>query len=152
MVRVFALLRTVRLEIEVNGKLQYYRTPLVFVGLGEREFQVPSLGKRVKGGERALHVFVVRGRERARLFRVALAAVVRGAETVARMPDVDAFLVQHSTIDMRGGRAVVAFDGETEVMRLPLDYRIERDALRVVVPEAVAAEPVEASAPTAVAV
>lgn len=149
MVRVFALLRTVRLEIEVKGKLQYYRTPLVFVGLGEREFQVPSLGKRVKGGERTLHVFVVRGRERARLFRVALAAVVSGVDTVTRLPDVDAFLVERSTIDLRGRRAVVAFDGETEVMDMPLNYRIERDALKVVVPEAVAVAPAETTMPEA---
>jgi len=152
MARVFALLRTVRLEIEVNGKLQYYRTPLVFVGVGERELQLPSLGKRVKGGERALHVFVVRGRERARLFIVALAAVARGVDTVKRMPDVDAFLVDRCKIDMRRRRAVVAFDGETEVMDLPLEYRIDRDALRVVVPEAIGGATVESAPPNAVAV
>jgi hypothetical protein len=34
-----------------------------------------------------------------------------------------------------GGRA--AFDGEIEVMTTPIEYRIERDALRIVVPEPV---------------
>lgn len=152
MARVFAVLRTIRLEIELNGKLQYYRTPLVFVGLGERELQLPTLGKRVKGGERALHVFVVRGRERARLFIVAFTAVAQGVETVKRMPDVDAFLVEHCRIRMRRDRTVVAFDGETEVMAVPLEYRIERDALRIVVPEAVVEASVEATPPKAVAV
>ena len=94
----------------------------------------------------------MRGRERARLFRVALAAVVRGVDTVTRMPDVDAFLVKGCTIDMRGRRVVVAFDGETEVMKMPLKYRIERDALKIVVPDAVAAAPVETTRPEAAAV
>ena len=135
MIRIFVLMPTVRVALEVEGTLRNYRTPLVFIGVGERELQLPHLGNRVKDGKRGLHVFVVRGRTRARLLVVAMSAVARGVETVRRMPDVDAFLVERCTIDLRRGRALVAFDGETELMTTPLEYRIERDSLRIVVPE-----------------
>jgi hypothetical protein len=62
------------------------------------------------------------------------------------MPELDAFVLERCTIDLRRPRALVAFDGETEAMATPLEYRIERDALRIVVPEAVA-EPVEEATP-----
>ena len=135
MARIVAMMPTIGVQLEVEGKLRTYRTPLVFIGVGERELQLPHLGGRVKNGKRGLHVFVVRGRRRARLFVVALAAVARGLETVRRMPEVDAFLVDRCTVDFRRPRILASFDGETELMSTPLEYRIERDSLRIVVPE-----------------
>ena len=137
LVRIFVAMPVVGIALEVEGRLQHYRTPLVFVGVGERDLQLPSLGSRVRGGKRGLHVFVVRGRKRARMMAAALAAVARGVRTVSRMPELDAFLVDRCTIDMRRSHARVTFDGETEVMATPLEYRIEHDALRIVVPEPV---------------
>ena len=135
MVRIIFMMPMLAVKLEVEGKERVYRTPLVFVGVGERELQLPHLGGRVKNGKRGLHVFVVRGRERARLFVVALAAVARGVESVRQMPEVDAFLVDRFTIDTRRGHILVSFDGETEMQSTPLDYRIEHDSLRIVVPE-----------------
>src|SRR5205814_576264 len=57
---------TVTLENE-RGK-RSYRASLVFIGVGERELKMPTLGSRVTNGRRGLHVMVVRGRARARLF------------------------------------------------------------------------------------
>ena len=37
--------------------------------------------------------------------------------------------------DLRRGMATIAFDGETDTMETPLSYRIERDALKIVIPE-----------------
>jgi diacylglycerol kinase family enzyme len=124
MARIFATMPMIAVKLEVEGTERTYRTPLVFVGVGERELQLPHLGGRVKNGKRGLHVFVV-----------ALAAVARGVETVRRMPEVDAYLVDRLTIETRRPRLLVSFDGETELMKTPLEYRIERDSLRIVVPE-----------------
>jgi diacylglycerol kinase family enzyme len=136
LVRIFFRMPIVGIGMEVEGQLRTYRTPLLFVGVGTRELQLPHLGDRVEHGERGLHVFVVRGRRRGRLLAVALAAVARGVETARRLPELDAFLLEHFTIDLRRPRATVAFDGETEMMPTPIDYRLERDGLRIVVPEA----------------
>lgn len=137
MIRIFVMMRTVRVAVEVEGVLSEYRTPLVFIGVSERELQLPHLGNRMKDGRPGLHVFVVRGRRRGRLLVMALAAVARGVDSVRRMPELDAFLVERCTIDLQRGRTLVAFDGETEPMTMPLEYRIEHDSLRVVVPEPV---------------
>jgi diacylglycerol kinase family enzyme len=131
-IRTFALMPTIAVELEVEGKATVYRTPLVFIGVGERELQAPSLGSRVPDGKRGLHVIIVRGRRRTRVLALALAAVARGVESVARTPELDSFIVDRCTISMKRPRVTVALDGEAEVMTTPLEYRLERDIIRVV--------------------
>ncbi len=136
-IRIFFSLRRLGVELEVEGQVKHYRTPLVFIGVGERELGFPHLGNRVKNGKRGLHLFIVHGRRRGRLLVVAFEAVARGVASVRRMPEVDAFVLERCTIDLRRPQALVAFDGETEAMPTPLEYRIEHDTLRIVVPEAI---------------
>ena len=130
--RVLVQLRSYRVTIEVEGKTRVYHTPIVFVGVGERELQVPALGARVRGGRRGLHVIVVRGRTAGRLFIVALAAASRGVTAVARTPMLDSFVVDALRIELRRPSSDVAVDGELERMTTPLEYSVRRDALRVV--------------------
>jgi len=132
--RMFSALRTFSVELEVNGQKQSYRTPLVFIGVGERELQVPKLGNRVVDGKRALHVMVLRGRKPARLFAVALAGISKGISHAKRLPEFDAFLVDRVTVDLTRPSATIALDGELKPHASPLEYRIERDAIRLVVP------------------
>jgi diacylglycerol kinase family enzyme len=132
-VRIMFQWRLIAVELEVEGQPRVYRTPLVFIGVGERELQAPTLGKRVPDGQRGLHVMVVRGRSRAGLFAIALAAVARGVDAVARTPELDAFLVDRCRISVRRP-TMVALDGEIESMRTPLEYELRRDALHVVCP------------------
>jgi len=131
-VRVLALLRSYRVTIEVDGETHVYHTPIVFVGVGERELQVPALGARVAGGRRGLHVLVVRGRTAGSLFVMALAAASRGVTAAARTPMLDSFVVDALRIEMRRPSGNVALDGELDRMTSPLEYSVRRDALRVV--------------------
>ena len=131
-IRTFVIMPTIAVELEVNGEAAIYRTPLVFVGVGERELQLPELGRRVENGQRGLHVIIVRGRRKARLLAVAMSAVSRGVKSAARAPDLDSFIVERCTITMRRRVVYVALDGEEEIMTSPLEYRLERDILRVV--------------------
>jgi diacylglycerol kinase family enzyme len=124
---------TVAVELEVEGEPRIYRTPLVFIGVGERELQAPTLGNRVKDGKRGLHVMVVRGRSRARVFAIALAAVARGVDAVAETPELDAYLVKRCRISVRRPTRV-AVDGELVSLRKTLEYELRRDALHVVCP------------------
>lgn len=132
--RMFSDLRMMAVKVEIDGKEHIYRTPLVFISVGERELQLPRLGRRVRNGRRGLHVMVVSGRRRARFFARALAAVTRGTKIVSRTPEFDSFIVDKCTIDLNAPSALVALDGELHRMNTPLEYRIERDALRLVVP------------------
>ncbi|HEV7991195.1 MAG TPA: diacylglycerol kinase family protein [Gemmatimonadaceae bacterium] len=137
--RLLLQMRLIAVEVEVDGKPRIYRTPLVFIGVGERELQLPTLGSRVPDGKRGLHVMIVQGRTRSRLLALALAAVARGVKSVARTPQFDSFLVDRCKITVRRP-GYVAVDGELVSMPTTLEYELRRDALSVVCPEKEPAE------------
>jgi len=127
-----------RVSLTVEGVRREYVTPLLFVGVGERELKLPELGGRLTGGQRGLHVMVIRRRSGARTLAVALAAMARGVEAVARTPALDAFLVDACVVHPHTRMA--ALDGELVQVSPPLEYRHVPDALRVVVTGAYVAE------------
>jgi diacylglycerol kinase family enzyme len=131
--RLLLQMRSIAVEVDVDGKPHVYRSPLVFIGVGERELQLPKLGSRVQNGKRGLHIMVVRGRTRARLLALALAAVARGVKSVSRTPQLDSFLVDRFRITVRRA-GLIAIDGELVRMPTTLDYELRRNALRVVCP------------------
>jgi diacylglycerol kinase family enzyme len=132
--RVLATMRSFRVALEVEGQTRVYRTPLVFVGVGERELRVPALGGRVEGGRRALHVLVVRSRSSTRAITLSLALAARGVRAVTRTAALDGFLVDACSIEMRRPFGYVALDGETRRLQAPLEYRLRREVLTSVVP------------------
>ena len=76
---------------------------------------------------------IVRGRQKARLFTIALAAIAKGTKEASRLPEFDNVLVDSCRIDVNRPLATIGLDGELKRVKTPLDYRIERDALRLVV-------------------
>jgi len=120
-------------ELELDGELRRYRSALVFVGVGERELQLPSIGGLAENGRRGLHVIVVRGGTWARLVAVGLVAAFRGNDAIRRDKLADSYVVDECRIEFPRRLGRVAVDGEIAEMSSPLSYRIERDALRVVV-------------------
>lgn len=135
-IRLLFRLRPIAVELDVDGKRHSYQTPLVFIGVGERELKAPELGSRVKGGEHCLHVLVVRERSAARLLVVALEAATRGLASVARTPELDSFKVSACTVGLAGRTSRVALDGELVKMTMPVKYELRRGALTIVVPAA----------------
>ena len=125
-------LRTFSVTLEVEGVKKTYRSSMVFIGVGERELKMPTLGNRVKNGRRGLHVMIVRGHGKARLFTLALAAIAKGTKEASKLPEFDNFVVDNCRIDLTRSHATIGVDGELKKMQTPLDYRIERDALRLV--------------------
>ena len=134
LIRTWARLRTFTVTLEVEGEKKAYRSSMVFIGVGERELKLPTLGNRVKNGKRGLHVMIVQGRGRGRLFAVALAGIAKGTKEAEKLPEFDDFLVESFRIDLARSHTLIGLDGELKEMRTPLDYKIERDALRLVVP------------------
>ena len=134
-IRTLAWQRTFDVELEVDGEVRHYRSALVFIGVGERETKLPTLGKRVESGKRGLHVIVVQGAVRGRLLLLGLAAVARGLGAVDRTPHLDSFMVERCTIDMPRKAGRVSQDGELVMMEAPLRYEILRGALTVAVPK-----------------
>jgi diacylglycerol kinase family enzyme len=132
LVKTFMQLRNFTISLEVGGEKKTYRSSLVFIAVGERELKMPTFGSRVKNGRSGLHVMIVRGRKKARLFAIALAAIAKGTKEAGQLPEFDSFLVESCRIDLNWPRAVIGLDGELKRMTTPLDYRIEHDALRLV--------------------
>jgi diacylglycerol kinase family enzyme len=129
---IFGDLRSYLLVVQAGDALQRYISPLVFVGVGERDTTVPLLGSRKEGGAPGLHALVVRSRARARIVAVALAAVARGVERVSRTPALDSFIVPQCTIDLYRHDATVALDGEVVKLATPLELRLVPDAITLV--------------------
>jgi len=131
--KMMAEIRTFSVTLEVEGEKKTYRASLVFIGVGERELKLPILGSRVKKGRRGLHVMIVKGGKRARLFALALAGITRGRHEAEKLPEFAEFLVDSCRIDLTRPTATIGLDGELKRFRTPLDYHIERDALQLVV-------------------
>ena len=131
--KMLAQIRTFTVTLEVEGVKKSYRCSLVFIGVGERELKMPDLGSRVKNGKRGLQVMIIRGRNRARLFSIAIAAIAKGTTEARKIPEFDSFIVDSCRIDLNRPHTTIGLDGELKRLKTPLDYRIERDALRLVV-------------------
>jgi diacylglycerol kinase family enzyme len=120
-------------RVEVDGAERIYRTPLVFVGVGERELRIPSLGARQEHGKRGLHLMIIQRRKGARLAALALQAVAKGVKAVSRTPAMDSVIVDKCTIELRNDTASI--DGELVTVNAPLEYEFLPDALTVVIGE-----------------
>jgi diacylglycerol kinase family enzyme len=128
----FFRMPSIAVELEIDGEKKIYRTPLLFVAVGERELQIPTLGGRVKGGKRGLHVMIVHGRRRARLFMLALDAFSNGVREASRSPELDSFVVDRVSVRMRRKHTRISFDGEAQDITTPLEYELERDIILLV--------------------
>lgn len=128
--RMLVHMPTFRISVQVEGKSREYVTPLVFIGVGERELKLPTLGARVADGKRGLHVMIVRERSGGRALSLGLAAAARGVKAVARTPALDSFIVDECVIHPRVPR--IALDGEIVPAIAPLKYKHVPGHLRVV--------------------
>jgi diacylglycerol kinase family enzyme len=131
--RMATSVRRMSVEIEVDGHARFFRTPLVFIGVGERALEFPVLGGRVENGRRGLHVMVVKGRSRWRLVAIGATAILRGLDAVTRAGHFEDVIVDRLRITMHGA-GWAALDGEIALLPTPLDYELRRGALSVVCP------------------
>lgn len=131
-IRMMTRLRTFTIELDVDGRSMRYETPLVYIGVAERETSGKLVGQPKQGGQRGLHVLVVHGRTRARLLAIGLAAAAKGVRNLGGHPHVDSYIVEQCRIELPSGQTTVATDGELKPMESELNYQLKRDALLVV--------------------
>lgn len=133
-IRLLFTMKPVSVSLEIDGQVYHYNTPLVFIGVGEREFQAPTFGNRVQNGKHCLHVIVVRERRSARILALGLAAAARGVAWAAKTPELDSYFVDRCIIGVQGKHQRVALDGELVKLVAPIEYKISVGALDIVVP------------------
>jgi diacylglycerol kinase family enzyme len=132
--RVWIRPRLVAVELTADdGTHQIFRTPLLFVGVHERTLGREGFGERKTGGERALHVVVVKERTLSRLGRLAFAAIRHGVERL-KGDAIEAYLVSAAVANVRHRAPTIAVDGELVSVATPLRYELKRDAALIVRP------------------
>ena len=135
---IAALFRTVRqysvfhVRVAADGKRLHRRTPILFVGNNEYQIEGRDLGGRRCLDRGVLCLYMLHNTGPWGLFKFTLRALLRRAW---RIKDFDALLAQEIEVRMRRKRVRVALDGELAEFRTPLQYRIRKGALRVIVPE-----------------
>ena len=120
-----------RLTLTVNEQKSRVDTPLLFVGNNDYRLDLGAPGRRDSIQNGRLCVFVMRKKTR----RGFLAATARAllnrtrADDMVRLDDVERLRV-----DSRRSHLTVSLDGEVVRAVSPLDYRIRKQALRVIGP------------------
>jgi YegS/Rv2252/BmrU family lipid kinase len=118
-------------QLRVNGELLDRLTPFVFVGNNEYAMDLFNIGLRDRLDRGTLSIYITHRTSRLKLISLALRAVF------GRLRDDKDFLALSSNevkIQTARKRLRVAFDGEVDVVKSPLYYRVRPGALRVIVP------------------
>lgn len=133
--RILRGLSSTSATLEVAGEKRIYQEArLVTIMLGERSLTPPGLGRPTGEPGGTLHVVISRGRRQARRLARAFASWDRGRVVEAKPLGLDTALVERLRLDFPMATVKVATDGEIRRMKTPLEYRLERGALNVVVP------------------
>ena len=124
--------RSYRLELEIDGRRETVRTPLLFIGLNS--LQLENLELDIAGCAAAgrLAVIATRTASRWRLFWLALLGAFRRLQTA---PELHCLCASRLTIQWPGHtKARVAVDGETIDSAVPLVVEAQPSSLPVLVP------------------
>lgn len=119
-------------QLRVNDELLHRTTPFVFVGNNEYAMDLFNIGARNRLDKGVLSIYITQRTSRLKLITLALRAVVGGLRNDKDFLELRSNEVKIAT---HHKRLRVAFDGEIEVMKPPLEYRIRSRALRVIVPK-----------------
>jgi YegS/Rv2252/BmrU family lipid kinase len=120
-----------RVRLEIDGQAFVHRTPFVFIGNNEYNFNFFDIGSRgcLDAGQLSLYIAPFTGRFG--LLRLGLRAFFGKLNEVT---DFTILCAREVWVDTRR-KVRVATDGEVFVMQPPLHFKIQPAALRVLVPD-----------------
>lgn len=124
-------------RLRVDDELEDWTTPFVFIGNNEYATQSFNIGLRERLDRGVLSIYLTHRTSRLQLITLALRAVFG---RLRNDKDFRAFSSKNVEIQSRHKRLRVAYDGEIDIMRPPLEYRVRTRALRLIVPKQVEAE------------
>ena len=131
--RSFLRFRCLSVEVEIDGAVRYYKTPLLFVGNNVYSMDRGKLGTRERVDEGLLALYLVPSATRFAMFRLLIAALFNRVKAAR---DLEEFTVTSFTVrGSRRRRLRVSFDGEVRRMRAPLHYSTCPKLLQVIVPQ-----------------
>ena len=119
-------------QLRVNDELLHRTTPFVFVGNNEYAMDLFNIGARDRLDKGVLSIYITQRTSRFKLINLARRAVLGNLRNDKDFLELRSNEVKIAT---RHKRLRVAFDGEIEVMKPPLEYKVRSRALRVIVPK-----------------
>jgi len=130
-IRTLARFNHQRLILTVNDEKERVDTPLLFVGNNDYRIDLGAPGQRESLDDGELSVFVMRKKTR----RGLIAASVRALFDRARDDDMEKIEgVQRLRVASHRSILAVSLDGEVVHAPPPFDYKIRKQALRVIAP------------------
>jgi len=130
-VRTLARFGHQRLILTVNDERERVDTPLLFVGNNAYRIDIGAPGRRESLEDGELSVMVMRKKTR----RGFIAATIRSLFNRTRPDDMERIgHVERLRVSSRRTQLTVSLDGEVVSAAPPLDYKICKRALRVIVP------------------
>lgn len=131
------LLKFRRIRVNLGGK--QLKTPLVFIGVGERELSFPTLGLTKLEGRKGLHLIAVDCKSSLEAFILVVKSLLFGIDPLQKQRQIENQLVD--TIELgfyrsksRMRRISVALDGELVRLQTPLKYRFAPGKIMVAMP------------------
>jgi len=115
----------------LDAVAQSRRTPFVFIGNNVYEMEGFDVGSRERLDAGILSLYLTQRTGRRGLIGLAFRALFG---TLHQAKDFEALTAHTIGIATRHARLPVATDGEVNVLDMPLEYRIRRGALKVIVP------------------
>ena len=120
-----------RLTLSIDGGEARVDTPLLFVGNNDYQLAFPAAGQRDKLDDGELCVMLMR-KKGVPGFLAAVARALLGIPRADDMVRIDG--VKQLKVDSARSTITLALDGETLVMKPPLEFRIRPGALKVIAP------------------
>lgn len=124
--------RTLHLTIDIGGEVLHRRTPLAFVAMSA--YQLELLGLDAAAHIRQGRLVLLLAPED-RPLAMMLRALRLGLGLAVEQRDYEVMAADHFRIETRRPTQMIARDGERDVLVGPLEFRMHRAALRVLVPE-----------------
>jgi YegS/Rv2252/BmrU family lipid kinase len=129
--RVFKIYPLFHTEIKLNGKIIKGKTPFIFVGNNEYQFDLFNLGSRLKLNEGFLSVYIPKTSNRLALLKFTLLGLINKLRQEKNFitSEAEEFKINSSKKILE-----VALDGEVVHLAPPLNYKCIPESLNVIVP------------------
>ncbi|MGB3225606.1 MAG: diacylglycerol kinase family protein [Desulforhopalus sp.] len=131
------LIRFRRIRVNLAGK--QLKTPLVFIGVGERELSFPAMGQNKLQGRQGLHLIAVNCKSSFEAFMLIIKSLFLGMDPLQKQRHIENQLVDTLELNFyrsksRMRRISVALDGELVRLQTPLKYRFAPGEIMVAIP------------------
>jgi diacylglycerol kinase family enzyme len=112
------------------------RTPLVFIGVGERELRLPTFGQVKQQGQKGLHLIAVACNGKIEMFKLVVKSIFLGIDPMQKEGHIENQLLSDIVVHFhrRQKRVHIALDGELTWLYTPLQYRLAPQEIMVAMP------------------